>query len=89
VNDAAADIRIASAAYSALFVPAQQCMLQTWWWAGQKILVQAHRAFDEQMEEGFTQFLERYDPDELKFIVRTLQDFLNTPFLNLEIKSKS
>ena len=52
-------------------------------------LFQAHRAFDEQMEKGFTQFLERYDPDELKFIVRTLQDFLNTPFLNLEIKSKS
>jgi DNA-binding MarR family transcriptional regulator len=51
-------------------------------------LFQAHRAFDEQMEKGFIQFLERYDSDELKFIVRTLQDFISISFLDLEIKSK-
>jgi DNA-binding MarR family transcriptional regulator len=53
-----------------------------------KELFQAHRAFDEQMEKGFIQFLEKYEADELKFIVRTLQDFLDVSFLNGEVKSK-
>jgi DNA-binding MarR family transcriptional regulator len=54
-----------------------------------KELFQAHRAFDKQMEKGFIQFLERFDPDELQFIVRTLQDFLNVSFLNGEVESGS
>jgi DNA-binding MarR family transcriptional regulator len=52
-------------------------------------LFQAHRAFDEQMEKGFIQFLERYDTKELKFMVRALQDFLNVSFLSEETESKA
>ena len=48
----------------------------------------AHRAFDEQMEKGFIQFLERFDADELRFIVQVLQDFLNVSFLSGELESK-
>ena len=54
-----------------------------------KELFQAHRAFDEQMEHGFIQFLQRYDADELQFIVRALQDFLNVSFLGKEMKPKN
>jgi Transcriptional regulators len=54
-----------------------------------KQLYQAHRAFDEQLEKEFARFLNRYHRDELNFIVRVLQDFLNEPFLSLEIKSKN
>jgi DNA-binding MarR family transcriptional regulator len=50
-----------------------------------KELFQAHRAFDEKMEKGFIQFLERYDADELQFIVRALQDLLNVSFLSGEM----
>jgi DNA-binding MarR family transcriptional regulator len=42
----------------------------------------AHRAFDQQMERGFVQFMQRYEPHELSFIVRVLQDALGTSFLN-------
>jgi DNA-binding MarR family transcriptional regulator len=52
-------------------------------------IFQAHQAFDKQIEKGFIQFLERFDSDELQFIVRGLQDFLNVSFLNEEVKSKS
>jgi DNA-binding MarR family transcriptional regulator len=47
-------------------------------------LVHAHRAFDEQMERGFNQFLERYKADELHFIVHVLQDVMKTSFLYSE-----
>ncbi len=47
-------------------------------------LFHAHRAFDQQMERGFVQFLEKYGADELRFIVRVLQDILETSFLNPE-----
>lgn len=49
-----------------------------------KELYVAHRAFDQQMERGFVQFLKRYDGDELQFIVRVLHDILETSFLNPE-----
>lgn len=54
-----------------------------------KELFQAHRAFDEQMEKDFIQFLDKYDSRELNFIVRVLQDFLNASFLSSQIKSKN
>ena len=54
-----------------------------------KELFQAHQAFDKQMEKGFIQFLDRYNHDELNFIVRALQDFLNVSFLSGEMESKS
>jgi DNA-binding MarR family transcriptional regulator len=41
----------------------------------------AHRAFDQQMEKGFVLFLQRYDTAELAFMVRVLQDILQTSFL--------
>jgi DNA-binding MarR family transcriptional regulator len=54
-----------------------------------KELFQAHRAFDEQMEKSFIHFLQRYDANELHFIVSALQDFLNVSFLGGEPKSKN
>ena len=47
-------------------------------------LFHAHRAFDEQMKHGFIQFLKRYDPDQLSFMVRVLQDVAEVSFLNPE-----
>ena len=47
-----------------------------------KELFQAHRAFDEQMEKGFNQFLQSYKEEELRFIVRVLQDLTEASFLN-------
>jgi len=47
-----------------------------------KELFQAHRAFDEQMEKSFVQFLKKYDQEELSFIVRVLRDFTEVTFLN-------
>ena len=49
-----------------------------------KELFQAHRAFDEQVEMGFVQFLQKYDEDELRFIMRVLRDATEATFLNLE-----
>jgi DNA-binding MarR family transcriptional regulator len=46
-----------------------------------KELFQAHRAFDEQMEKDFIQFLQKYDEDELRFIVRVLHDITEASFL--------
>jgi DNA-binding MarR family transcriptional regulator len=54
-----------------------------------KELFQAHRVFDEQMEKGFVQFLNQYDSHDLKFIVRVLQDLLNTSFLDPKVKSRN
>lgn len=47
-------------------------------------LFQVHRAFDEQMEKGFVQFLQRYSEDELQFLVRLLHDAMQTSFLTPE-----
>jgi DNA-binding MarR family transcriptional regulator len=47
-----------------------------------KELFQAHRAFDEQMEKDFVQFLQNYAEDELRFIVRVLHDVTEASFLN-------
>ena len=47
-----------------------------------KELFEAHRAFDEQMEKGFVQFLQKYSAAELRFLVRLLQDATETTFLN-------
>jgi len=46
-----------------------------------KELFQAHRAFDEQMEKSFVQFLQKYDEDELRFLVRVLRDATEISFL--------
>ena len=48
-----------------------------------KELFQAHRAFDEEMENNFVQFLQKYDENELRFIVRILHDVTEVSFLNL------
>src|SRR5215510_6291489 len=42
----------------------------------------AHQAFDQKMEKGFTKFLKKYEPQELDFIVRILQDFMQTKLLS-------
>lgn len=44
-------------------------------------LFQAHRAFDQQMERGFVQFMGRYKSDELNFLVHVLSDVIDTSFL--------
>jgi DNA-binding MarR family transcriptional regulator len=49
----------------------------------------AHRAFDQQMERGFIQFLQRYNDDELGFMVRVLQDVVETSFLHPETQAES
>jgi len=49
-------------------------------------LFEAHRAFDEQMEHGFIQFLGRYSVDELGFIVRLLEDIAGASFLHPDAK---
>lgn len=43
----------------------------------------AHRAFDEQMERGFVRFLQNYSADEQRFLIRLLQDVVDTSFLAL------
>jgi DNA-binding MarR family transcriptional regulator len=40
-----------------------------------------HRAFDERMERGFLQFLQRYDASELRILVRVLRDAAHASFL--------
>lgn len=52
-------------------------------------LFDVHRAFDQQMERGFVRFLQRYDSDELRTIVRVLQDSLEVSFLDLGAPSES
>jgi len=46
-------------------------------------LFDVHRAFDQQMEQGFVRFLQRYEADQLEFIVRLLQESIETSFLDL------
>ena len=48
-----------------------------------KELFQVHRAFDEQMERGFMQFLRRYNADELHLLIRVLHDATEASFLTL------
>jgi DNA-binding MarR family transcriptional regulator len=48
-----------------------------------KELFQAHRAFDEQMEKSLIQFLEKYEEDELRFLIRVLLDATEVNFLDL------
>jgi DNA-binding MarR family transcriptional regulator len=43
----------------------------------------AHRAFDNQMDRGFVQFLRRYTADELRLLVRVLSEAADAPFLSL------
>jgi DNA-binding MarR family transcriptional regulator len=42
-----------------------------------------HRAFDEQMERGFLRFLQQYNDDELRLLVRILEDATTTSFVTL------
>ena len=46
-------------------------------------LFEVHQAFDQQMERGFIRFLQRYDADELRLLMRMLQDSLKVSFLDL------
>jgi DNA-binding MarR family transcriptional regulator len=46
-------------------------------------LFQVHRAFDEQMERGFIQFLRHYNADELRLLARVLRDAADASFLSL------
>jgi DNA-binding MarR family transcriptional regulator len=48
-------------------------------------LFTVHRAFDDQMERGILRFLERYQPDELRFLVRVLREASQTSFLSLGV----
>jgi DNA-binding MarR family transcriptional regulator len=50
-------------------------------------LFEVHRAFDEQMERGFVSFLQRYNADELHFLVRVLTDAAGTSFIDLGLRS--
>jgi DNA-binding MarR family transcriptional regulator len=49
-----------------------------------KELFEVHRAFDEQMEKRFIQFLKRYKEEELRLVVRILQDATEIDFLDME-----
>ena len=46
-------------------------------------LFDVHQAFDRQMERGFVRFLQKYDADQLHFMVHVLQDSIETSFLDL------
>jgi DNA-binding MarR family transcriptional regulator len=46
-------------------------------------LFEVHRAFDEQMERGFIRFLQGYDANELRLLVRVLRDATQASFLPL------
>jgi len=46
-----------------------------------KELFTVHRAFDAAMERGFRRFLARYTPDELRLMVRVLEDITEVSFL--------
>jgi DNA-binding MarR family transcriptional regulator len=45
-------------------------------------IFEAHQAFDNEMAKSFTKFLKKYDPDELVFMVRLLQDVVKVKFLD-------
>jgi len=50
-------------------------------------LFEVHRAFDEQMERGFMHFLRCYSADELRLLVRVLQDATEASFLTLGLQA--
>ena len=52
-----------------------------------KELFEVHRAFDEQMERGFLHFLQRYSADELRLLIRVLQDATRASFLTLGLQT--
>ncbi len=52
-------------------------------------LFEVHRAFDAQMERGIVRFLQRYSADELRLLLRILQDATGASFLNLGMESQS
>lgn len=45
-------------------------------------IFEAHQLFDQEMAKGFTKFLKKYDPEELSFISRILQDLVKVKFLD-------
>jgi DNA-binding MarR family transcriptional regulator len=49
-------------------------------------LSQVHRAFDEQMERGFMRFLQRYEFDELRLLIRVLREATEASFLTLGLQ---
>ena len=49
-----------------------------------KQVFEAHQAFDQEMAKSFTKFLKKYDPDELDFVVRILQDLVRAKFLDIQ-----
>jgi DNA-binding MarR family transcriptional regulator len=49
-------------------------------------LFNLHRTFDEQMERGFIQFLQRYDVAALRLLVSILQDATKASFLQLGLQ---
>ena len=50
-------------------------------------LADVHRAFDAQMERGINRFLQRYSPDELRLLLRILQDATEASFLTLGLQA--
>lgn len=50
-------------------------------------LFEVHRAFDEQMERGFIQFLRRYEASELRLLARILHDATEASFITLGSQS--
>lgn len=46
-------------------------------------LFEVHRTFDEQMERGFIRFLQRYSDDELRLLIRVLEEAHDASFLEL------
>lgn len=46
-----------------------------------------HRRFDEQMERGFSQFLQRYGADDLRVLVRVLRDATEASFLTMGLEA--
>jgi hypothetical protein len=54
-----------------------------------KDLFDLHREFDEQMERGFIQFLQRYDAAALRLLASVLRDATEASFLQLGLQPES
>jgi len=52
-------------------------------------LFDLHRTFDERMERGFIQFLQRYDAAALRLLVSVLRDATEASFLQLGLQPES
>jgi len=50
---------------------------------------EVHRAFDAQMERGMRQFLQRYQPNDLRLLVRVLQEAAEASFLTIGVLAES